>query len=72
MGLVFLRDGEEMWDVTLLSAQDEKSWYEGKLKREQFLGANYIFLRSVEHQDRRLRVGRDEDGQESSIIIIMT
>ena len=27
------------------------------------------FLRSVEHEIRRLRVKRDEDGQESSIII---
>ena len=47
------------------STQDERSWYRRKQKQEDFLKAGYTFLRSVEHQDRLLRVKRFEDVQES-------
>ena len=38
-----------------------------KLKQEESLKADYIFLRSVEHQDRLLRVKGFDDGHESNI-----
>ena len=45
----------------------KKTWCKRKLKQDEFLKANHMFLRSVEHQDWQLRVKRFADGQESSI-----
>ena len=49
VGVCFLLDGEENCALTGLNAQDENHGENRKLKQEEFLKADYIFLRSVEH-----------------------
>ena len=50
-GLAYAMDGKECCAFTGLGAQDEGSWYMRKLRQEEFLGAGFIFVRYVEHQD---------------------
>ena len=65
--LVFLLGVEAICAITGLSAQDEKILASAQADAGEFLQANYISLRSVEHQDRLLRVKRFQDGQEWNI-----
>ena len=47
--------------------KDGQSWYKRKLKQEEFVKADYIFVRSIGHQDRLFRVQCLEDGEKSDI-----
>ena len=55
-GLAFRLDGEKLCAFTGVSAQDEKFWYKRTLNQEEFIKADHVLLRSVERQDRLLRV----------------
>ena len=48
--------------IKWLTAQHVKSWYKRKSRKEEFVKAENIILRSVECQDWLLRGKRFEDG----------
>ena len=43
------------------------SWYECRLRQEEFLWAGFIVVRYVEQKDKAIKVKRHEDGGESDI-----
>ena len=50
VGLAYTMGREYICAITLMSAQDARSWYRRKPKEEEVVEAGYIFLRSVEYQ----------------------
>ena len=50
VGLAYTMGSEHICAITLISAQDARSWYRRKPKEEEVVEAGYIFLRSVEYQ----------------------